>query len=199
MLRILLITCFAFCISSFAETQETTASGVVVQSINVADPSDFTFAGSIDIVDKTATNTSTTSFLVKANADDTDYSIWFTVPPSNYTDDGVNGQIYALSGDNKLPIKLRITGTTSNASGLGTGDALSGVSVDAYAGELDNSKPTSGDGQSLGYAVNGTDLAGTTYTMEIVLDTDAIGTGEYINIPNGTYSIVVTTNVVIES
>ncbi len=183
----------------FAETQQTTATGIVQQSIDVADPADFTFAGSIDIVDKTATNTATTSFVVKANADDTDYSIWYTVASSNYADAGDTGQIYALSGTNKLPVKLRIIGITSNTSGLGTGDAGSGISIDAYVGALDNTKPTSADGQTSGYAVNGTDLVGTTYTMEIVIDTDAIGTGDYINIPDGTYSIIVTTNVVIES
>ena len=180
-----------------AGTSDTTATVTVANSIDITTNFTGTIAANLNVLNGTFTGGTTDTFTLKANSDATTYNVWLTVPTANW--DSTNTQVSAINDTNatyKLPIIATLTGTTGNVSGDGTGTAGTGVSVTRTIEANSNVTPAASATQADGLGVNGTDVDGDLYTITITPDS-AQTAAAYKNIPNGTYSVIMTVNTLV--
>ena len=120
------------------------------------------------------------TFVVKANATNTLYDVWMTVPGANY-----NGSLNVWVANGTLPFDVTLTGATST---------VSVAANPAQSSSANNTRPT---GSNIGgNEVNGTNLSGTTYTVTVTEDLDNYST--YSSIPIGNYVLTMTANIGID-
>lgn len=162
--------------SAFADGTTTggaDGSGVVVESIEISSALGTISLAGIDPFDGSNTS-STGSFTVKANATDTVYNVWLTVPAGNL--DATNDVYKALNGSDVLPLSVTLTGNSVN---------INPATINV---EPTSASTTDGDG------VSGTDAnTGSTYTVTLTENNALAST--YPSVKDATYAVTITANI----
>ena len=184
----------------FADTAITNLNGSISNSIKISEDiiGNINMGTSIDVINGSFTN-KTTTFSVKTNSTSSKYSIWLSA--NNY--DSNNNLVYAsqiIDGTvYRLPIKVTLLGNTLNIGNDGTTNSGNGslVNVLRTIAQNNNEEVSSGSGQSAGEDVDGSNVNGTTYTISIDQITSIPNSLDYYSIPSGTYTVIISVNVVL--
>ncbi len=166
--------------SAFADgdtSGSASGGGTVVESISISSALGAISLAGIDPFDGSDTS-STGTFTVKANADDTVYDVWLTVPAGNL--DAANDVYKALNATDPLPLSVTLTGNTG----------ANAVSINPAT---INAQPASAS-KSDGDAVAGTDAnSGTVYTVTLTENNSLAAT--YPSVKDATYTVTITANI----
>ena len=154
-----------------------TGSGVVIESINISSALGAISLAGIDAFDGSLTS-ATGTFTVQANATDTVYNVWVTVPAGNL--DAANDVYIAKAGAETLPLSVTLTGNTG----------ANAVSLNPATINVEPTSASAGDGD----AVSGTNAdSGTTYTVTLTENVSLASA--YPSSPDTTYSVTVTAHI----
>jgi len=146
------------------------------------------FASSINIIEDSFEEITTSNFTVKAKNKNKKYDVWLNVDNSNW-DSNINKAFATLTHNGKqyrLPLEIELFGTTN-----------SGIEVNTSINENINTRPT---GSTLtGNKISGTRKKnGDTFTIKTKVNKTIIGTNTYLDFPSGIYLVSITLNVLLD-
>ena len=186
----------------YADSAGVTLSGSVSNSVNIVELSlnSINVGTSVDVINGSITG-KTSTFTIKSNSNATTYDVWLSA--DHY--DTLSNVVYASQTKGgttyRFPLSVTLSGATTNTGVDGQPGSGSGspISVNRTIVQNDNLRVSSGAGKSAGENVWGTNVNGTVYTITVdqVVLRNHPNSGEYINVPSGTYTVTITANVLV--